>query len=101
VLLEILKNANYKRLDWQFSYLRTKDDVEIDLIILRPGQKKLFIEIKSSEIIYATDATALNTLGHDVDHEAEKWLLSCDKLDQQFGHTKAIHWLKAMKELFE
>ncbi len=100
VLLEILKNANYKRLDWEFSYLRTKDDVEIDLIILRPGKNKLFIEIKSAEIVYASDANALNTLGYDLDADADKWLLSLDKLDQKFGQTRAVHWLKAVNDLF-
>jgi len=101
ILLEILKNANYKRLDWQFSYLRTKDDVEIDLIILRPGKNKLFIEIKSAEIVYERDANSLNQLGHDVEPAAEKWLLSLDKLDQKFGSTRALHWLKGLDELFD
>ncbi|HEY8272598.1 MAG TPA: DUF4143 domain-containing protein [Pseudobdellovibrionaceae bacterium] len=39
IILEIKKNADYHRLDWEFSYLSTKDDVEIDLIIDRPGEK--------------------------------------------------------------
>lgn len=100
VLLEILKYSNYLRYDWDFSYLRTKDDVEIDLIVQRPGQKNLFIEIKSKELVTDEDASSLNTLGYDVDSRAEKWLLSRDPLEQKFGSARALHWQKAMTELF-
>ena len=48
VILEIIKNASYKRWDWTYSYLRTKDNVEIDLIIHKP-KGLLMIEIKSGD----------------------------------------------------
>lgn len=38
----------YLKPDWRLSYLRTKDDAEIDLIIERPGMKRAAIEIKST-----------------------------------------------------
>lgn len=101
VILEFIKGAQYKRLDWSFSYLRTKDDVEIDLIITRPGQRALFVEIKSKSTVFETDAKALETLGHDLDPNAEKWLLSCDPLRRSFGKTTALHWQEALRELFE
>ncbi len=41
----------YNQLDYQFSYLRTKDDAEIDLIIERPNGTFTLVEIKSSEKI--------------------------------------------------
>jgi len=100
VILELIKGAEYRRLDWSFSYLRTKDDVEIDLIITRPGNKDLFIEIKSKSQVDESDAKALETLGHDTDPKAEKWLISCDPLVRTFGKTKAIFWKNALKELF-
>lgn len=34
--------------DWTLSYLRTKDDMEVDLIIDRPGLPRAFIEFKST-----------------------------------------------------
>lgn len=33
--------------EYRFSYLKTKDDIEIDLIVDRPGEKTVYIEIKS------------------------------------------------------
>jgi predicted AAA+ superfamily ATPase len=101
VILEFVKNISYQRLDWAMSYIRTKDDVEIDLIIERPGVKNLFIEIKSKNLVDESDAKSLETLGRDTDPKAEKWLLSNDPLEHKFGQTRAIHWQKAIHELFE
>jgi predicted AAA+ superfamily ATPase len=100
VILEIKKLISYKRLDWELSYLRTKDDVEIDLIINRPGEKKLLIEIKSTNRVGASDAKALETLGEDIDRKAERYLLSNDRLSQVFGKTKALYWQEALNKIF-
>ena len=99
VLLEIIKLISYKRLDWTYSYLRTKDNVEIDLIIQKP-KSFLLIEIKSKKKVQAGDAKALETLGKDIDPKADKWLLSQDPLEHKFGKTKALHWQTALKKLF-
>lgn len=100
VILEFVKNISYHRLDWALSYVRTKDDVEIDLVIERPGTNNLFVEIKSKSFVTESDAKSLETLGKDIDPKAEKWLLSNDELEHAFGHTRAIHWQKAIQELF-
>lgn len=100
VILEIKKNISYRRLDWDLSYLRTKDDVEIDLIIDRPGKNRVLIEIKSSSRVMERDAKALATLGADVDPKAKKWLLSADPLEQKFGSVQALHWQAALEKLF-
>ena len=100
VVLEFKKNISYKRLDWELSYLRTKDDVEIDLIIDRPGLSNLQIEIKSKSKVIEADAKSLETLGRDLDKKAERWLLSNDKLERKFGSTRAVHWMKGVELIF-
>jgi len=100
VILEFIKNASYRRLDWTFSFIRTKDGVEIDLVVERPGAKNLFIEIKSKILVDESDVKALETLGRDTDSKAEKWLLSNDPLERVFGSTRAVHWQKALSDLF-
>lgn len=47
-IVEIYRLIKYHQPDWELFYLRTKDDAEVDLIIDRPGDKKVLIEIKSS-----------------------------------------------------
>jgi predicted AAA+ superfamily ATPase len=100
VILEFIKGAQYNRLDWTFSYVRTKEDVEIDLIITRPGKEEIFVEIKSKTFVDASDAKSLETLGNDLNPSAEKWLLSCDPLQRTFGTTTAMYWQDALKLLF-
>jgi predicted AAA+ superfamily ATPase len=100
IILEIKKNISYSRLDWELSYARTKDDVEVDLIIDRPGDKKLLIEIKSKEKVTESDAKALETFGKDLDNKSERWLLSCDRVEQLFGGTRALYWKDGLAKLF-
>lgn len=67
VILEIYKNASYLRNDWKFFYFRTKDDLEIDLIIDRPGKSSVLIEIKSKQKVSEADVKTLESLGKDID----------------------------------
>lgn len=101
VILEFKKYIHYARLDWELSYIRTKDDVEIDIVIERPGNLKLLVEVKSKSHIKENDVKALETLGKDIDPNAERWLLSADPLEQQIGNTRCLHWQEGLKELFE
>ena len=98
-ILEIIKLASYKRKDWEFSYLRTREGLEIDLIIKKP-KSLLLIEIKSKSRVKLEDAKVLETLGKDIDSKTEKWLISNDPLEQKLGSTKALHWQQALKKLF-
>lgn len=97
VTLEIFKLASYYRSDWNFHYIKTKDDVEIDLIIKRPGKPLLQIDIKSAVRVRESDAKNLETLGVDIEKKSDRFLLSNDPLKQQFGKTQAMHW----KDFFE
>lgn len=99
VILEFIKLSKYFVLDWEFSYLQTKEGAEIDLIVSRPGQPLLLVEIKSKETVSKEDAKTLETLGNDFKEPTEKWLLSRDPLPQTFGTTKAMNWMEALKNL--
>lgn len=100
IVLEIHKMISYLRLDWEMSYLRTKDDLEIDLVIKRPGLPLLEIEIKSKKQVRESDAKVLETLGRDLDLGAERILISQDSLERRLGSTWALPWQKALKEIF-
>lgn len=100
IILEFKKNISYARLDWELSYLRTKEDVEIDLVIDRPGAKKLLVEIKSKDRVTGRDAKSLETLGVALDSNSERWLISNDPIEQSFSGTRALHWKVALQELF-
>ena len=99
IILEIIKNSSYRRLDWKFSHLRTKNNREIDLIIERP-EGFLLMEIKSKNFVKEEDTKPLESLGRDLDLKAERWLVSNDPLERQFGSTRALFWETALRELF-
>lgn len=99
--MELMKGSSYNRLDWKFSYLRTKDDVEIDFIIDRPGKTRALIEIKSKDRITEGDVKALETLGKDTDPKAKRYLVSLDPKNQKIGGTLALYWTHALEELLE
>ncbi|MCB9094674.1 MAG: ATP-binding protein [Halobacteriovoraceae bacterium] len=100
-ILEIIKNSSYQRLDWSFYFLRTKDDLEIDLIIERPGDHPILIEIKSKDIVREEDAKTLKLLGDDIEPNCTKWLVSNDSLERDFDGINAISWKKALTILFK
>jgi predicted AAA+ superfamily ATPase len=100
VILEIMKTASYLRLDWKFSYLRTKEDLEIDLIIDRPGLAPALVEIKSKNKVASEDTKSLRLLGPDIHKKADQFLLSLDPLEAKFDQVRAFFWLEGIKRLF-
>lgn len=100
IVLEFLKLSRYFKPDWQLYYLMTKDEAEIDLVIKRPGQPLLLIEIKSKEKVTQHDARFLETLGNEFEEATEKLLVSNDTLPQVFQSTHAKYWKEALKDLF-
>jgi len=51
IICEAIRLNEYLRRDFTFSYLVTQGGAEIDLIVERPGDTTLFVEIKSAERI--------------------------------------------------
>lgn len=98
VILEIHRLAEYARKDWRLSYLRTKDDAEIDLIIDRPGEKTLCIEIKSTENLRADQLTSFMRLSRDFKN-SEAWCLSLDPDSKQIENIRCLHWREGLREL--
>lgn len=59
IIQECWKLTHYFKREWRLSYLRTKDDAEIDLVVERPGLPLLCIEIKSSTRVDESDLSGL------------------------------------------
>jgi len=101
IILEIKKLAAYKKPDWSFSYLLTKDNVEIDLIIERPGLPTLAIEIKSTSNIGKLDKSFIRSfcnLANDIE-DCEIYLLSQDPIEQKIDNIKCLPWEKVILEI--
>lgn len=98
VITEIIRAAEYARNDFRFSYLRTKDDAEIDLIVERPGCPPALVEIKSTDRVEPRHVRDLRRFLPDFPG-ATALCLSRDPLRRQIGDVLAVPWHEGLAEL--
>ena len=99
LILEFHRLNAYLRKDFQFSYLRTKDDVEIDLIVERPGQPLALIEIKSTAQLRPEKLRRFLSISKDFPG-AESFCLSQDPQKQRIDHVTALPWRRGLEAIF-
>ena len=100
IILEIIKLAEYNRRNWKYFYLLTKDRAEIDLIIDRPGETTLCIEIKSSDTVTESDIRNLIRLGADIP-KSKLYCFSRDPIKKQIQNVSCMKWQEGIKEIFK
>jgi predicted AAA+ superfamily ATPase len=98
-IMECIRLNSYYELDYSFSYLRTKDNVEVDLIIERPGKKDVLVEIKSGDKIDESKVKSLLLFEKDFP-EALLVCASQVKLKQKIGSVSVLPWQKALELIF-
>ena len=98
IVLEAHRLNSYLRKDFRFSYLRTKDDAEIDLVVERPGLPTALVEIKSKDAVDERDARSLERFRGDFG-KAEAFCLSRDPVAKRIGSVRALPWERGFKEL--
>jgi predicted AAA+ superfamily ATPase len=99
IILECIRLSSYHRLQYKFSYLRTKDDVEIDLIVERPGKPLLCIEIKSSEEIRRDHISSFISISKDIEH-SEAICICNEEFAKKFDHVTVLPWRIALQKYF-
>ncbi|MBF0430177.1 MAG: ATP-binding protein [Fibrobacteria bacterium] len=99
IISEIIRLNDYLELDWKFSYLRTSNGAEIDLIIDRPGRRKAVIEIKSKELVDGSDISTLNRFKKD-GFEGDYFCLSRDPNEKIMKGIHCLHWKQGLEYLF-
>lgn len=99
ILLEFIRLGNYFQPDYRFSFIRTAGDVEVDLVIERPGKQLLCIEIKSSDAINEMDISSFSKITKDIEN-CEAIVLSQDRFTKKFDHVTCYPWKKGIAECF-
>ncbi len=102
IILELIRLNSYFKKSWRFSYLATKDNVEVDLVIERPGKKRIFLEIKSStEMLKISDEklTGFKKIVKDTKN-VEGVVLSQDLKSKIEDNIRFLHWREFFKEVF-
>lgn len=99
IIVECIKLASYTKPEYRFSYLMTESNVEIDLVVERPGKKILFIEIKSTESVRSEDLTTFAKVVRDFG-DCEAVCFSCDPRPKKIGDILVYPWQEGVKHYF-
>lgn len=99
IITEIKKYCLYFTDEFSLSYLRTKTNQEIDLIVKRPGQKVLLIEIKSTDNVQAEELKSIMRLKEEFP-ECEAICLSRDPKKKVYGDMVVWPWQDGILHYF-
>ena len=99
IILECVRLANYYYPEYRFSYIKTRDDVEVDLVVERPGKKLLCIEIKSSDNVREDKLSSFANLVKDIPN-AEALCISQDMRAKKMGDVSVLPWKQALHKYF-
>jgi uncharacterized protein len=101
IILEMHRLNDALGADLRFSYLRTKDDAEIDLIVERGRGAPMLIEIKASTNPTLADARHLIQLGPEF-KGASKIILCQSKVARTLDHdVEVLPWRSTFNRLFD
>lgn len=99
IIVECIKLKHYYQSEYRLSYLMTDSDLEIDLIIERPGVSPIFVEIKSKDAVTEEDLSSLLKLTKDFG-ECEAICLSQDPRKKKIEHVTVYPWQEGLRYIF-
>jgi predicted AAA+ superfamily ATPase len=98
IITEIKRLSSYAENRFSLSYLRTKDDAEIDLIVERPGMPLAIVEIKSSANVNERDVSSLARFAPEF-KGAEIICLSQDPRPKKIGLVDVEPWQQGIRRI--
>jgi predicted AAA+ superfamily ATPase len=98
VIVEAIRLNDYKKKDYKFYYLLTKDRAEIDLIVERPGLPTALVEIKSANRIDERSTNIIERFVNDMPN-TEGYCLSRDPIPKRIGSVSVLPWLEGLQAI--
>lgn len=98
VILEIMRLAEYAGKDWSFSFFRTKEGNEVDLIISPNRKEEILIEIKSTTRVNESEVKYLSKLSSAFNAKGI-YYLSLDPIAQRIGPVRCLPWERGISEI--
>ena len=99
VIIECMKLASYYYSEYRFSYFMTGAGLEIDLVVERPAQPLLLIEIKSSEQVRSEDLKSLRKISVELGN-CEAVCFSNDPLQRKVDGVMVYPWKEGIEKFF-
>ena len=99
VISEAYRINEYSESGYRFSYFRSKDGVEIDLILER-GKEVILVEIKSKNKVLSHDLKSLKSVREAINSKKE-YVLCLEKRARKVDGIEIIHWQDGIKNIFD
>ncbi|MFH1380227.1 MAG: AAA family ATPase [bacterium] len=100
VITQIYILNNYYKKDYKMFYLKTKDGVEIDLIIEKPTKEIILVEIKSTNKSDTINTTNLRHLKKDM-KAVKAIVMSNDSIKRVAQGVEFVKWDEGIKKIFK
>lgn len=100
IILECWRLSHYYNQDYRLSYLMTSSDVEIDLIVERPGKPLLCIEIKSNTNVMPIDISAFIHLTKTLPN-CEAVCFCDERYEKKIEHITVLPWKEGVQRYFK
>lgn len=98
IICEIFRLNIYKRTKYRLSYLATKGGLEIDLVLERPGDNLILLEIKSAEVVSEKHITNLKQLKSEYP-EAQAICLCRESIARRSEGVEIYPWQEGLVAL--
>ena len=98
VVSEAYRINEYFESGYKFSYFRSKDGVEIDLVLER-GKEVILVEIKSKNKVSSHDLKSLKSLREAMNSKKE-YVLCLENPARKVDGIEIIHWQDGIKNIF-
>lgn len=99
IITESMKLATYHQKEYKFSYLMTSTGAEVDLVVERPAEKTLLIEIKSATHVDKTDINKLAKIASDIDN-CEAVFFTNETRPRKVGDIMIYPWQEGIQQYF-
>jgi predicted AAA+ superfamily ATPase len=99
VILEAFRLQELADKDFRLSYLMTKEGVELDLVVERPGQPLVLVEIKSADRVREDMLHSLNQITKDFP-QAQVYCLCRERMRRLQGRVQIVPWQEGLVEIF-
>ena len=98
VICEAYRLNEYFETQYRFSYFRSKDGLEVDLI-LQKGNQIILVEIKSTSKVLAGDLKALKMLKKDLP-KAKAYVFSLQETAFMEDGIHILNWKQGLQQIF-
>lgn len=98
IMTEVFRRNDYLKADFRLSHLRSKDGAEVDLVIERPGQSTILVEIKSSQRVDDADLRHLSAFVRDIP-DAQAFCLSHEPRPRKVNDIHIVPWREGLEEI--